>query len=507
MSLQEQLKPEDIRYLSFEGGGGKGAAYLGVLIALLCPDFHVFKKGKHDLTYLNEDTILGIAGSSAGAMTAALLGSGVPLEELIGMMLDYMPSKDSGIPEYQNKPVLEAFMDLDIKSSTAIIPNPFAQDGYDIRFSSLTTEIAQVALDVALEALPFGLARDIRFYFEHILKEKTNLLPRDILAAADRIFIDDGLIPGVVMYRHLAFLINMYNPKEADKDEPPIQQASSPNNILVPDALMQSTSIPVRPRRFRPPGLTFQEAREKFKGREIVITGTNLSRGQLTYFSNSITPHLSIVAAARMSSSLPVLFKPIKIERDMLVSDNYFNPDEQKILVGTWVDGGVINNHPLHAFDLVNANDIYQLTDKFKKGVFNPALLPIVLTEGEDIFNQEPKKDDTEVLHGVFSQLGKVMEIMTENSTEAQYRNQIERDRTLKVPTKVGKYELETAVFNPNRQTVLMISNEAIKATLKYFNLDESKHPLENIDALSVGDKMKNILRYAKKLLDNMPKG
>ena len=92
-------------------------------------------------------------------------------------------------------------------------------------------------------------------------------------------------------------------------------------------------------------------------------------------------------------------------------------------------------------------------------------------------------------------------EVMTENSTEAQYKNENERARTLVIPTSAGLYALKTEEFAPSREAVLTIGNEAVKATLKYFNMSEDKHPALNIDEMPVGEPMKKLLSYFKQYL------
>lgn len=79
----QQLSPDDVHYLSFEGGGGKGAAYLGALAALAHPEIgllqHEAATDDYHLrrwTSADEFGIRGVAGASVGAITAALLASG-----------------------------------------------------------------------------------------------------------------------------------------------------------------------------------------------------------------------------------------------------------------------------------------------------------------------------------------------------------------------------------------------------------------------------------------------
>ena len=69
----DRLRPEDIRYLALEGGGGKGFAYLGAL--QLLDDHKVL------------DQIKGVAGASAGAITALMISLGMSATE-IGKKID-----------------------------------------------------------------------------------------------------------------------------------------------------------------------------------------------------------------------------------------------------------------------------------------------------------------------------------------------------------------------------------------------------------------------------------
>src|SRR6266446_4370725 len=69
------LRPEEIKYLAFEGGGGKGFAYLGALEELedrKILEFTDEPGGFHKL----KPKIRGIAGASAGAITALLVSCG-----------------------------------------------------------------------------------------------------------------------------------------------------------------------------------------------------------------------------------------------------------------------------------------------------------------------------------------------------------------------------------------------------------------------------------------------
>lgn len=79
------------------------------------------------------------------------------------------------------------------------------------------------------------------------------------------------------------------------------------------------------------PSLTFLEL-SKRAGINLVVTGTNLSRGTLEYFCVDRTPDMHVSLAVRISCAVPVLFRPVILNGDV------------------YVDGAVLNNFPMSAF-------------------------------------------------------------------------------------------------------------------------------------------------------------
>lgn len=80
------------------------------------------------------------------------------------------------------------------------------------------------------------------------------------------------------------------------------------------------------------PDYTFGELWED-KGIQLVVVATDLNKLKTVYFSNLTYPTMPIADAVRMSMSIPFLFHPVKF------NDQLF------------VDGGLIDNYPLHVFD------------------------------------------------------------------------------------------------------------------------------------------------------------
>lgn len=80
---------------------------------------------------------------------------------------------------------------------------------------------------------------------------------------------------------------------------------------------------------------------------ELVITGTNISKMRTEYFSKNTTPDMSVSLATIISMSYPYVFNTIKYNGDY------------------YVDGGMLNNYPMCAFDNdgngIPKNDVYGL--------------------------------------------------------------------------------------------------------------------------------------------------
>ncbi len=80
-----KISKEDVRYLAFEGGGGKGIAYIGALQAL--EELGILSYIKKEVNgqtsiRLNPNKILGVSGTSAGSMSALLVACCYTPEEL-----------------------------------------------------------------------------------------------------------------------------------------------------------------------------------------------------------------------------------------------------------------------------------------------------------------------------------------------------------------------------------------------------------------------------------------
>ena len=79
--------------------------------------------------------------------------------------------------------------------------------------------------------------------------------------------------------------------------------------------------------------ITFNELKLQIPNKDLIVIGTNLNSNSVSVFSNEISPDMKLSTAIRISTSFPLVFKPVKY-------NNSF-----------YADGGLINNFPVDIFD------------------------------------------------------------------------------------------------------------------------------------------------------------
>lgn len=408
----------NVKYLAFEGGGGKGLAYLGAAMAFSDPAIGIFKKPLpsnyvfvnelkigQDINnhYLDINKIKGVSGSSAGAITAGLIGCQVPLETLIKELLSTERMSKNKVwdkPDYLKREIVS------IKDK-----NDYIEEVNRSIFASY------VAIRNAMIPLLLGEENWILF--------------------ADNLRKDYGVISG-------NYLMQLFN--NLIKDNFPLIKR-------------KGTMVPAN-------WLTFKEHYEALNSKfELILTGSHLEDSRLQYFSYATTPNLPIVVAMRISMGFPGAFSAVIINDESFKGDNTFSKEEKDILKGTWVDGGLKNNFPIHAFrDHIPSRSTHSIMQ-------NVLGLRLGL----------PKK---KIINDVTSHFGAVLDTLISNITELNIDNQDEREKTITLPTSVTKmgygpygipvesrYELSTLQFEPIPEIVVNILPEDIAATFNYFNI------------------------------------
>lgn len=100
----------------------------------------------------------------------------------------------------------------------------------------------------------------------------------------------------------------------------------------------------------------------------LVITGTNVNKQRTEYFYPGPTGDIPIRKAVRISMSIPLLFEPVHYNNCL------------------FVDGGLLDNYPIHAFDIANDKGCDPGNYESKMGCSkpNPKTLGIKILSADD---------------------------------------------------------------------------------------------------------------------------
>jgi NTE family protein len=92
--------------------------------------------------------------------------------------------------------------------------------------------------------------------------------------------------------------------------------------------------------------ITFDELHQRgFKG--LYVTGTSLTKQKAVIFSHETHPNMKVRDAVRISISIPLYFEPVFIDSTGKI---IYHP-KQKQGLDVLVDGGIVENFPIHMFD------------------------------------------------------------------------------------------------------------------------------------------------------------
>ena len=322
---RRRLARRDVKYIVFEGGGGKGFAYSGALQALqdkrvigyIEPDSGSLPTSdgqKH--SRLDFTKTYGVGGASVGAITALLVSIG------------YTPTELSDLMKQKEK--FLAFFDGGFNGKAA--DGTQVQRLVPVYGGALPVQDTKQLLKKAGATLvglltTLGLARycvafwPLLIYVVDIMRDKIKQYgktpPFDALLANWQDFAvnfdeDWGFFAGYAARQLFDQLLAARLP-------------------LGQDGKPQANA-------------TFEQHLQYFQV-ELLVTGTNIETGKSVVFSARDTPKFSVADAVRISMGVPLVFKPVRIQDDATIAK--IGPDSR----GVWVDGGLLNNVPFREFD------------------------------------------------------------------------------------------------------------------------------------------------------------
>ena len=297
-STMDQLRNR-YTYLALEGGGGKGAAYVGALKVLEDRGFIRFLDPTNfQRKRLDPSRIKGVAGTSAGAITACLLAAGFGSRELEMVVKSGIADQFIDDPKVMRCPVIR------VAGKT---PGPIAlvdnAKGLGLRILGRVGKFL-VERDSTIVAV---LEQVIKAVISRKLGAMGTKVARHFDEYFDSFLWDMGLFTGEGIRD---FLDKFLEAKTGEK------------NVTFAK-LFQRTQVHLK------------------------VAGVCLNTAEVIWFDH-LGPwkNLPVADGVRISMSIPGAFKPIAIDFKKLESPGI---DLEGALL--FVDGGVLNNLPLHAFD------------------------------------------------------------------------------------------------------------------------------------------------------------
>jgi predicted acylesterase/phospholipase RssA len=401
-----RIKLEEIEYLALEGGGGKGTCFLGAL--KLLSDNHL-PGNVAPLLPLNQNSRLkGMSGASAGSIVTYMLAIGMTVKEIEAEMqskVDYDPTTSEPIKASGSTPVFNTFFE---KPQPGLLKSVYHQSGRNVsgyavdKLTASRSKELQQGADLVKQIFPLVISetksaqfiknyRDAltagrmvhRLYavaypitkilleqiskvvkdkqlkklddegIEGLIKQKK--LWRDLAAC---LLYDRGLLSGNAVREYARYLTRRY---------------LKPSNFAGRNFQHGFTDASIE--KVDPSTLTFRDL-HRITGCKLVLMGTNITNKLSLPFSVDATPDFPLVDAVCLSMSIPGLFKPTLVTGEVKLGKQPDIAAHNYNYKGYFVDGGMLANIPIHAFD-------YE-ADNPHPGVQHPRVFGIGLADGVD---------------------------------------------------------------------------------------------------------------------------
>ena len=255
----DAAQKEPFKYAVFSGGGAKGAIYSGV----------------HE--ELNRSNILSgieaVAGSSAGAITAAFIASGISTKDFKHL------SKNTNFKKLLGD---------------GFIINKDGKPLYELMQNTVSSNIAKYLQDNDILETCRARVDYINHELESLNKENNPELQSQI--------------------------------ESMQLQKSKLQDVIDNNGAQITDLSQRAQTTKVI--YFK--DIDLMHAIDPIKFKDLVVTATNRSNGELTIFDARKSPDVEVALACRASASIPVVFEPVKINGVEYVDGGYRDNIPQK---------------------------------------------------------------------------------------------------------------------------------------------------------------------------------
>ncbi len=372
------LGRDRVKYLVFEGGGGLGLVYLGAIAGLeeilgyerkLAGTPHVeFPRRLFPINAegpIESRQFRGVCGASAGAITAFMLAIGMDyyemdeaLAELHDVIIDLGDPKGSA----EKWSAAEKFFDApDPAMNRVFRPGESGKARSEHRWDN-RPELLGIFKKWGRGFVASTLHQYF-FPFTSKLRASLNIVKRliligDLRSGSQRsIGVAPGPPPFVVVpvptkrpveFTHHDHAATYLHSLLLNRGLFSGMAARDFFRNLIKKRLVSAHFKAHKGAQALDPDMSFKEF-YNITGVDLVVTGVNISRHEPRYFSVWHTPDFPVVEAIALSMSIPFAFKPVYIEGGVRKGDQAQNDAYQ----GLYVDGGMLNNYPVRAFDTI----------------------------------------------------------------------------------------------------------------------------------------------------------
>jgi len=305
---ERRAQEKSVDFIAFSGGGAKGAIYAGVYKSLKASGM--------------VDGMRAVAGSSAGAITAALIATGIEVEafEKISKTTNLKGLLGKGfLVNKDGKPLYKLLQDTIFDNVSSFVLQPGIEERVSARLEQIKDEEAQLK---TLESLHLDKQSQIEFALAEITKDE---------AAASR--------AGAILNRQEAQ--ERRKALEAEKEAMQLdiqggtdqlkmlEKSRSKLEALVASNYKDSIELvarcsarPVRGKiYFKDLALLREIDPVRFK--DLIVTAVRRDNAELKIFSAEETPNVEIALACRASASIPLVFQSVDIDGVQYVDGGY----------------------------------------------------------------------------------------------------------------------------------------------------------------------------------------
>lgn len=452
-----RLTPDQVHYLVFEGGGGKGLAYVGAIQALS-------KLGILPQPLQCSRKLRGVCGASAGALTALFVSLGYSAEDILKEVTsnDFTTFLDMprpgvlrgvrrrsgvtkapelfgsvepyeafwGAPRPEGERWDRSFDQVDERRiterrafATAIAGSPY------LVILQLMVRIGRAVLrrngGVYTGPFPAGILFGplVMGMLPEALKD---IKPLDANFWVDFILKQTGWESGSTSHTYLTKLFGTGEKDLADRLHALLFDRGAFSGFALRDYCAEKIQKALKL-------MTLEEGRnisfralQRETGCDLRVTATNITQQYSGYFSATHTPDFPVADAITASMSLPLVFKPLLV--------NYPGPvvgGAEGKYTGLWVDGGLLTNLPIHGFDSFPTAGSAQY-----EVPLNPNVLALRLFDGDLPLKSQHlirKSRSPRPWSELLDHAAELVETLLSPSEEGQIRSESERQQTIRI--------------------------------------------------------------------------